>query len=72
MGTYNPFPNVDKVKEITANSDRVKYWITCGAQPSDKVAWLFAKIGLLPPKPPRQSVQSAIPKHLRPKKDISV
>jgi hypothetical protein len=41
------------VKEITANSDRVKYWVSVGAQPSSRVAWLFGKIGILPPPPPR-------------------
>ena len=41
------------MKEITANSDRVKYWVSVGAQPSSRVAWLFGKIGILPPPPPR-------------------
>ena len=38
---------------MTANSDRVKYWVAVGAQPSDRVAWLFGKIGILPPPPPK-------------------
>lgn len=41
------------MKEVTANSDRVKYWVAVGAQPSDRVAWLFGKIGILPPPPPK-------------------
>lgn len=41
------------MKEVTANSDRVKYWVSVGAQPSDRVAWLFGKIGILPPPPPK-------------------
>ncbi len=61
----------DGTKEITADSDRVKYWMTCGAQPSDKVSWLLGKAGVLPPKPHRNSIESAIPKALRPKKVVA-
>lgn len=43
----------DYTKEIAANSERVKYWMSVGAQPSYRVAWLFGKAGLLPPPPPR-------------------
>lgn len=53
IGTFNPLPSKDGVKEVTANSDRVKYWVSVGAQPSDRVAWLFGKIGILPPPPPK-------------------
>ena len=64
LGTYNPIPSKDMVKEITANGERVKYWMTCGAQPSDRVAWLFGKIGLLPPSPPRISEFPGVPRSL--------
>ena len=46
-------PSKDGVKEITANSERVRYWVSVGAQPSDRVAWLFGRIGILPPPPLR-------------------
>jgi small subunit ribosomal protein S16 len=68
VGTYNPIANKDNIKEITANTERVRYWLSCGAQPSDRVAWLFGRIGLLPAAPVRQSVQEAVPKMLRAKK----
>jgi len=67
VGTYNPIAFDDKVKEITANGERVKYWLTNGAQPSERVAWLFGKVGLLPPSVPRLSVKTAIPKEFREK-----
>ena len=44
-------PGDDGIKEITANSERVKYWISVGAQPSDRVRFLFAKAGLIPETP---------------------
>ena len=46
IGTYNPIPcPKDGIKEITANSERAIYWLTCGAQPSDRVAWIFGIVG---------------------------
>ncbi|RYH27475.1 hypothetical protein EON65_13355 [archaeon] len=58
---------MDNVKEITVHSERVRYWLSCGAQPSDRVSWIFGKLGLLPSAPVRQSVESAVPKALRQK-----
>eukprot|EP00527_Entomoneis_sp_CCMP2396_P003786 CAMPEP_0198143226 /NCGR_PEP_ID=MMETSP1443-20131203/6118_1 /TAXON_ID=186043 /ORGANISM="Entomoneis sp., Strain CCMP2396" /LENGTH=75 /DNA_ID=CAMNT_0043806427 /DNA_START=152 /DNA_END=376 /DNA_ORIENTATION=+ len=39
LGTYNPIPNSAGNKEIRLKTDRLKYWISVGAQPSDRVAW---------------------------------
>ena len=50
LGTYNPIPN-NGVKHIQLNTDRIKYWLSVGAQPSDRVAWLLSKAGLMPPLP---------------------
>jgi small subunit ribosomal protein S16 len=55
VGTYNPLPSKDGVKEVTANVDRVKYWLSNGAQPSDTVGFLFSKVGILPKAPQRTS-----------------
>jgi small subunit ribosomal protein S16 len=70
VGTYNPMPNKHGVKEIRLKVDRLKYWLSVGAQPSDRVAWILGKFGILPPLPPRPSVESTIPKSER-KKDKS-
>ncbi|KAJ3031536.1 UNVERIFIED_CONTAM: hypothetical protein HDU68_003072 [Siphonaria sp. JEL0065] len=48
VGTYNPIPDADKVKHIELNYSRIKYWLGVGAQPTDRVAWLLAKAGLMP------------------------
>jgi small subunit ribosomal protein S16 len=34
VGTYDPLKNP---AEIKLDADRIKYWIGCGAQPSDTV-----------------------------------
>ena len=62
MGTYDPVPAKDGCKEITANAERIRYWISVGAQPSDRVSWLLGKVGVIPPPPIRQSANQGIPK----------
>lgn len=42
VGTYNP-----KTKERTLNADRVKYWISVGAKPSDTVHNMLVSQGHL-------------------------
>ncbi|KAJ1435621.1 30S ribosomal protein S16, partial [Ochromonadaceae sp. CCMP2298] len=67
IGTYNPLPSKDNVKELTADSERVRYWLSCGAQPSDRVTWLFGQIGLLPPPPVRVTTKHQLPRSLQKK-----
>lgn len=43
VGTYDPMVK-DKSKRVTMKLDRIKYWISVGAQPSDKVAILMDKL----------------------------
>lgn len=42
VGTYDPMVK-DKSKRVTMNLERIKYWVSVGAQPSDKVAVLIKK-----------------------------
>ena len=38
VGTYNPIPyGLDATKEVRLRLDRIKYWLSVGAQPSDRV-----------------------------------
>lgn len=54
LGSYNPLPNpATKNKEILLRAERIKYWLSVGAQPSSKVAWICGKAGVLPPLPQR-------------------
>ena len=43
IGTYQPIEKEDK--QVTLKEDRVKYWISVGAQPTDIVAKLMNKKG---------------------------
>ncbi|KAJ3140817.1 hypothetical protein HK100_008988 [Physocladia obscura] len=51
VGTYNPVPDASKTKHIELDYARIKYWLGVGAQPTDRVAWLLEKAGLMPPLP---------------------
>ena len=44
IGTYQPIEKEDK--QVTLKEDRVKYWISVGAQPTDIVAKLMNKKSL--------------------------
>mmetsp|Transcript_14066 Transcript_14066/g.30552 ORF Transcript_14066/g.30552 Transcript_14066/m.30552 type:complete len:106 (-) Transcript_14066:47-364(-) len=62
VGTYNPIANSAGIKEIRLKTDRLRYWLSVGAQPSDRVAWILGKFGVLPPPPPRYSIERMVPK----------
>ncbi|KAL8039580.1 hypothetical protein ABFS82_10G043800 [Erythranthe guttata] len=51
LGYYNPLPGQDGGKRMGINFDRVKYWLSVGAQPSDPVQRLLFRAGMLPPPP---------------------
>lgn len=46
VGTYNPLATKSGVKEVTFKVERIRYWISVGAQPSDRVAWLLGQVGI--------------------------
>jgi ribosomal protein S16 len=65
LGTYNPIANKDGIKEVRLDVDRIKYWLSVGAQPSDKVAWLLGKADILPMPPVRHKPTNMVPKKER-------
>ncbi|KAI9015430.1 ribosomal protein S16 domain-containing protein [Hyaloraphidium curvatum] len=51
LGSYNPIPDRDGKKHLTLNIERIKHWLVSGAVPSERVSWLLAIAGILPPSP---------------------
>ncbi len=43
VGHYDPMVK-DKSKRVTLDLERIQYWISVGAQPSDRVATLIKKV----------------------------
>ena len=64
LGNYDPIPSARTgLKSLQIKKERALYWLAVGAEPSDRVAWLFAKAGLLPELPaPMNKTVSAQPK----------
>ena len=46
LGWYNPVEN-DAAKQTELNAERIRYWLSVGAQPSDTVRDLLAKKDIL-------------------------
>ncbi|HYD17323.1 MAG TPA: 30S ribosomal protein S16 [Patescibacteria group bacterium] len=46
LGNYDPKLAKDDPKRVTLNGERIKYWISKGAQVSDRVAIFLGKAGL--------------------------
>lgn len=58
VGHFDPIPGKDGNKHITLNIERIKYWMSVGAQPSEPVARLLGQAGVMPKPPPPQSQQT--------------
>lgn len=73
LGTYNPVGKRndagENIKEIRLKTDRLQYWLSVGAQPSSRVAWILGKFGILPELPRPFNPSKMIPKKDRPKKE---
>lgn len=49
LGWYDPIAT-DPEKQLKLEGERISYWLSMGAQPSETVADMLAKNDLLPPK----------------------
>ncbi|MDR4509426.1 MAG: 30S ribosomal protein S16 [Candidatus Brocadiaceae bacterium] len=45
LGTYDPMES-DSEKKVALKKDRVEYWLSVGAKPSDSVASVLKKLGI--------------------------
>jgi len=61
LGTYDPRLPSEDAKRIVLNEERIKYWLSVGAQPSDRVARFLDKAGLRA-RPARSNPSKAKPK----------
>ena len=63
IGTYQPILPKDDEKRVALNIERVKYWLSVGAQPTDRVALFLSNAGLI-----AKPVITEKPKQSAPKK----
>lgn len=60
VGTYNPALAKDDEKRVILLEDRIKYWLSTGAQPSDRVLRFLDAAGILK-RAPRNNPNKAKP-----------
>jgi small subunit ribosomal protein S16 len=46
LGTFNPLLEGSDEQRVTINKERVEYWLSVGAQPTERVAKLFVSLGV--------------------------
>ena len=60
LGTYNPLLAKDIPERVKMNLDRVKHWLSHGAQPTERVARMLEAADVLP-KTVRNNPKAAVP-----------
>nr|QID92314.1 ribosomal protein S16 [Consolida orientalis] len=49
LGFYNPLPGEDVDGRMKLKFERIKYWLSVGAQPSEAVKRILIRAGVIPP-----------------------
>lgn len=60
VGTYNPKLPRDNANRVTLNGERITYWISKGAQVTDRVALFIGRAGLAPMPERKNNPQKAV------------
>ena len=60
LGTYNPLLAKDSEERVKMNMERVQYWLSQGAQPTDRIARMLESAGVVAKKV-RNNPKSAVP-----------
>jgi small subunit ribosomal protein S16 len=59
VGTYNPMLPQDNQDRVRLNTDRIKHWLSVGAQPTDRVALFLGKAQIIEmPATPQLTLKS--------------
>jgi small subunit ribosomal protein S16 len=67
VGSFNPLLPKDKKERIKVEAERVKYWISKGAQPTLRVSRILGEAQIMPMPKPGNNPQKAVPKKDRKK-----
>lgn len=60
VGSYNPLLPKDSDKRVTLQEDRIKYWLSVGARPTDRVNRFLDAADIMK-REPRNNPQKALP-----------
>ena len=62
VGTYNPMLPKDHEDRIRLVTDRISYWLSHGATPTDRVARFLAAADLIPARVHAEQTKKSLPK----------
>ena len=62
LGSYNPMLPQDHADRFVINEERVKYWLSQGAQPTERLEKLLSNLGLVNKPALRNQPQKSAPK----------
>lgn len=62
VGTYNPMVPRDHAERLVLKEERVKYWLSVGATPTDRVARMLSALDLCAKPVVREQSQQHLPK----------
>lgn len=62
LGSYNPMLQKDDKNRVVLDVERIKYWISKGALPSDRIAIFLHHAGLGPKPVVRETPKKSAPK----------
>ena len=62
IGHYNPILPAEHPERLTIDGERAKYWLGNGAQPTDRVTLLLARLGLVEKPAQKVNAKKAEPK----------
>ena len=61
VGTYNPMVPKDHEQRFTVNGERIIFWLSKGAQPTERVHKMLASAGLIAPPALRDQPKKSAP-----------
>ncbi len=62
MGIYDPMLPHDSTERVKLDVERIQYWLSKGAQPTDRVTLFLAKLGLAEAPKRRDQTKQHLPK----------
>ena len=62
LGHYNPMLPSDHAERVVMNTDRIKHWLSVGAEPTDRVTLFCARAGLVAANKPTDKPKQSKPK----------
>lgn len=62
IGSYNPMLERDNPNRVLVDVERAKYWLSKGAQPSERIANILAELGACEKPERRETTKKHLPK----------